>query len=268
MFKHRVITAIVLAVIGYYFITIATETAFLVLEALLLLLAIKEWSYLVKFNTFAKKFLMALALIVGVFVLYSVPTAAFGAIVVGWWLFAAYWVVAYQRKIIMWPTSSFILGLLGVLLIAPLFVSGYMLKRMDVTYEMHSLLFVIIVIALCDVMAYFFGKTIGNHLLASQVSPKKTWEGIVGGIVASSLLSVPVAYWCDVSDTVNPWMILPAIVIAATSILGDLTESVCKRNAGIKDSGNILPGHGGILDRFDSYTAGVPIAYLLLQFIK
>ena len=117
-------------------------------------------------------------------------------------------------------------------------------------------------------MAYFVGKTMGQRLLVSNVSPKKTWEGIVGGIVSSGLFAVPVAYWCKVSDTVDPLMILPGIAIAGISVLGDLTESVCKRNAGIKDSGNILPGHGGVLDRIDSYTAGVPIAYIIILLIQ
>lgn len=268
MLKQRAITGLLLAIVGYYFVTIASLTMFLLLEAFLFILVSLEWSKLAKFDTPIQKVTMSLVLLIGIAVLGYMPIYLFGIIVLSWWIFATYWVVSYQRGKIIWPSSTILLKLIGVMLVAPLFVSAYGLKHIDQVNDRHTLLFVIILIALCDVMAYFVGKTIGNHLLVSKVSPKKTWEGIVGGIVASGLLSVPVAYWCGVTDSVNPWMALPAIAIAGISVLGDLTESVCKRNAGIKDSGNILPGHGGILDRFDSYTAGVPIAYLLLHFIK
>lgn len=268
MLKDRIITGILLAFVGYYFILIAPLNVFLIIGCFLLLLMTLEWCKLIGFSSITQKLLMLMG-IVGCLAIFSVlPVWLFDLLVIVWWSFALYWIVAYQRQTIWWPTSSMVRGLLGIALIAPLFFSAYKLKQFDDIYKVHSLLFVVVVIAMTDVMAYFVGKTIGNHLLISRVSPKKTWEGIVGGVFASAVLSVPMAYWCSLSDTLNPWMVIPALFIAAASVLGDLTESVCKRNAGVKDSGTIFPGHGGLLDRFDSYTAGVPIAYLFLYFLK
>jgi phosphatidate cytidylyltransferase len=268
MFKQRLITGLILIVIGYYFITIASIKTFLLVEAFITILCALEWSKIAKYETAVQKITFLLALLIAIAALVYLPIYFFGSLVVCWWAFALYWVLAYQQNKIIWPSSPITLGLIGVLIIAPLLYSAYQLKFYDENYGSHSLLFVIILIALTDMMAYFVGKTMGNYKLADKVSPKKTWEGIIGGVVSTALLSVPIAYWCRVTETVNPWVILPAVIIAAVSVLGDLTESVCKRNAGIKDSGNILPGHGGVLDRFDSYTSGVPIAYLLLHFMR
>lgn len=268
MLKDRIITGILLAIAGYYFTIIAPLNIFIFIGSFLLLLITREWCKLVGFDSLIKQFLMLLGIILSLAILSVLPIWLFDFLVVGWWLFALYWVITYQRQTVLWPSSSLVRGLLGIALIAPLFYSAYKLKQFDDMYKVHSLFFVVVVIAMTDMMAYFVGKTIGNHLLISRVSPKKTWEGIVGGVFASSVLSVPMAYWCSLSDTLNPWMAIPALFIAASSVLGDLTESVCKRNAGLKDSGNLFPGHGGLLDRFDSYTAGVPIAYLFLQFVR
>jgi phosphatidate cytidylyltransferase len=113
-----------------------------------------------------------------------------------------------------------------------------------------------------DIGAYFAGRRFGRNKLAPRVSPGKTWEGVAGGLVAAALMAAVGVWWFDVSA--GRFIALCMVVVVA-SIVGDLTESLFKRHAGLKDSGTILPGHGGVLDRVDSVTAAAPVFLLGLQ---
>lgn len=125
-------------------------------------------------------------------------------------------------------------------------------------------LFLLMIIWGADVGAYFAGHAFGRHRLAPAVSPGKTWEGVVGGLVVSGGLGLAGAWWFGWSP---PATVALALVVAAVSVLGDLSESQFKRHAGVKDSGGILPGHGGVLDRIDSLTSGTPWYYLGLHLV-
>lgn len=117
-----------------------------------------------------------------------------------------------------------------------------------------------------DVFAYLVGCTIGRHRLCERLSPKKSWEGFFGGIAGAVLTGWAVSVW--VHGSVAMWCGLAALT-AVTGVAGDLVESMFKRSADVKDSGNILPGHGGMLDRFDSLLISTPFAfvYLLLYYL-
>lgn len=117
-----------------------------------------------------------------------------------------------------------------------------------------------------DTFAYLTGRVIGKHKLIERISPKKTWEGTVGGIVFALIVSYLISLYGEKSDTLF-WMI-SALIIAPCSILGDLLESLIKRSLKIKDSGSILPGHGGILDRFDATLFTVPFFFCWVIFYK
>ena len=106
-----------------------------------------------------------------------------------------------------------------------------------------------------DVGAYAFGRLLGRRKLAPAVSPGKTWEGVTGGLVTAGLAAGLAAAWVGVPAN---RLIVLAVATALISVLGDLTQSMFKRNVGLKDSGKLLPGHGGVLDRIDSLTAAVP----------
>jgi len=117
--------------------------------------------------------------------------------------------------------------------------------------------------ALCDAAAYAVGSTLGKHALASSVSPGKTWEGAAGGMAASILFAVILGIWFQLP--MQWWqMVVFGIIIGLFSQIGDLIESLLKRNVGAKDSGHLLPGHGGILDRIDSHLLVAPVAYYLI----
>lgn len=115
-----------------------------------------------------------------------------------------------------------------------------------------------------DTGAYLVGSTMGKHPLFERISPRKSWEGFFGGLAMTVLVSLLLPGWLGLADA-GGWMITAAI-ISVTGTLGDLVESMLKRSLGLKDSGSILPGHGGFLDRFDSVVIAFPLVYLYLSF--
>lgn len=112
-----------------------------------------------------------------------------------------------------------------------------------------------------DVFAYLVGVTMGKHRMCERLSPKKSWEGFVGGVLGSLAMGALGAWALDANYYV--WLGL-ALVVSITSVLGDLVESMFKRDAGVKDSGNFIPGHGGMLDRFDALIVSAPFAFFYL----
>lgn len=127
------------------------------------------------------------------------------------------------------------------------------------------LLGIFILIWASDTGAYVFGVSLGKHKLFKRISPKKTWEGFFGGVLISQLAAFLLSKYLVNLDYFH-WIIL-AVIIVVFGTIGDLVESMFKRSVGVKDSGNILPGHGGILDRFDSLLFTIPIIYTYLYFI-
>ena len=116
-----------------------------------------------------------------------------------------------------------------------------------------------------DVFAYLAGVTMGRHKMCERLSPKKSWEGFVGGVLGSLAVGTLAAYIFD--ESYGLWLGL-ALVVSLTSVVGDLVESMFKRDAGVKDSGNILPGHGGILDRFDAFILAAPFAFIYMIIVN
>ncbi|REC44837.1 phosphatidate cytidylyltransferase [Chryseobacterium sp. 5_R23647] len=122
-----------------------------------------------------------------------------------------------------------------------------------------EVIFLFILIWSSDTFAYLVGKFFGKHKMAPKISPKKTWEGYIGGVILTLILSYFVEQYQP--QLRGNWMVV-GFLIAAFAPLGDLVESQLKRNFGVKDSGNIIPGHGGVLDRLDSFLICVPVVYL------
>ena len=134
------------------------------------------------------------------------------------------------------------------------------------TWEPKAVLAFILIVWANDVCAYLVGMTCGRHKLCERISPKKSWEGFAGGIAGAVLAGWGLACWFGFEEGL--WAVLAAVV-AVSGVAGDLVESMFKRAAGVKDSGRVIPGHGGVLDRFDALLVAVPfgvIALLVMRF--
>jgi phosphatidate cytidylyltransferase len=166
-----------------------------------------------------------------------------------WWAFAFVLVLRYPRSF-----GSTFVALAGVVVLLP---SWALLVRLHGEGVLGARLAftVLLVVWAADVGAYAFGRLFGRRKLAPAVSPGKTWEGVTGGLVTAGLAAGLAAAWVGVpADR----LVVLGVATALISVLGDLTQSMFKRNVGLKDSGKLLPGHGGVLDRIDSLTAAVP----------
>ena len=175
--------------------------------------------------------------------------AALGAAML-WWFAALLWIVLAPAR-----GSRVAAGVAGLLTLVPASLAASWLYAGSPRGP-WLVLFVIALVGAADIGAFFAGRSFGRVPLAPRVSPKKTWEGVIGGFVAAALVA-----WLA-----NLFLRLPSVAFlalcAATvvlSIVGDLAESLFKRHAGLKDSGSLLPGHGGVLDRIDSLTAALPL---------
>jgi phosphatidate cytidylyltransferase len=156
--------------------------------------------------------------------------------------------------------------ILGVLYVV--FLGGHLVAtRTGFTQEVSAdlLSFFFLVLMGADTAAYYLGKTFGKHKLAPSISPGKSWEGVVAGLVVSLLMAALAHYWFFRDLPLK--LALPlAAVMTGLGIFGDLTESALKRGAGMKDAANLLPGHGGILDRLDSLLFNAPLIYYFGRF--
>jgi phosphatidate cytidylyltransferase len=166
----------------------------------------------------------------------------------GWWLIAFVWILRFPTTI-----PDRLVAVIGAFVLVP---SWFALVYLHGQGNGPVLVLTVLgVVSAADVGAYFAGRQWGRHKLAPNVSPKKTWEGAVGGLIAASWVA-GVAAW--LLDLPLAGLVLVGAVSAVVSIIGDLSVSMFKRNAGIKDSGNLLPGHGGVMDRIDSLSAAAP----------
>ncbi len=152
--------------------------------------------------------------------------------------------------------------LTGVLYVAAPLLWGRLVHRIDP----HWLLFVLVVNAVGDIAALYTGKSLGKHPLALHVSPHKTWEGTIGSIVFSTIAGTVYANVFLAGGPIPAEAAVLALVLNIAGQLGDLTESALKRGAGVKDSGKLLPGHGGILDRIDAFLFSAPVMYAYLHY--
>jgi len=158
------------------------------------------------------------------------------------------------------PIPAAVRWLCGVLVLVPLFVALLFLYSLAPQY----LLFALLIVWAADMGAYFAGKQFGRVKLAPGISPGKTWEGVFGGLLMVVIFSLVWAHYADLQVAV----LLPfCLAVGAVSVVGDLTVSMFKRTAGVKDSGRLFPGHGGVLDRVDSVAAAAPLFALGLTWL-
>ncbi len=170
-----------------------------------------------------------------------------------WWLVALAWITLAPRRVGRGSAAA-----AGICALVPAWVALARL-RLDGERGAEWVLFCLLLVWVADIGAYFTGRRFGRVRLAPRVSPAKTWEGALGGVVSCIPVAVAGSFWFSV-----PLGRFVALCLAAVgfSIVGDLTESLLKRFAGVKDSGRLFPGHGGVMDRIDSLTGAAPVLLL------
>ncbi|WP_075182130.1 phosphatidate cytidylyltransferase [Pantoea sp. 1.19] len=281
MLKSRLITALILIPVVIAALFLLPPAGFAITTLVICMLAAWEWGQLAGFVTRTQR--VWVAVLCGLLLslmLFTLPayqndvhTPRIGGALwaaLGWWLMALALVLSYPRSAAFWRGSSLLKLLFGLLTIVPFFWGMLALRQYhyqdDHTLGAWWLLYVMILVWGADSGAYLFGKLFGKHKLAPRVSPGKTWEGFFGGLLTSALIAWLFGTWAPL-NVAPATLLLCSVAAALASVLGDLTESMFKREAGIKDSGHLIPGHGGILDRIDSLTAAVPVFACLLLLV-
>ena len=273
MLGTRILTAVVLVPLVLAALFMLPPSGWGVVSLLVIVAAAAEWASLAGFRK-----AMWLVFVAGTFatgiVLLVAPSSGFAR---GWpdgivlaacgtatlfWLFVATPWLARRWK----PESRLPMAIAGWVVLIGAWVA-------IVELQAHSpwlVLAAMAIVWIADTAAYFAGRAFGRHKLAPQVSPGKTWEGVfgaLGAVAVYALVLVPFAGAGGYSGALSPMAVLAWVALVlglvALSIVGDLYESLLKRHAGVKDSGRLLPGHGGVLDRLDAMLAAMPAAALL-----
>jgi len=267
MLKQRIITSLVLTPFVIWGVFSMPAVYFSLFILLLVGLSSWEWGHLSGIeNSLFKGLYTAASLIVFVFLLWyiDITTRFFYVLLsisIAWWLYRIIRILFYrtatstdaplQRKGLNVATA--------MATIVALLIPFYSIVYLRNDYDFPGYLFYLLMtIWTADVFAYFSGKFLGKNKLAPHVSPGKTWEGVYGAFVGTSIGAIIgiLSFGFNLREGVLFFVL--TFIVVAISIFGDLSESLYKRQNAIKDSGNLLPGHGGILDRVDSLVAAAP----------
>ena len=277
MLKQRIITALVLLLALIAMTTSVSVEAFAQITGLLVLIGANEWAAFAQLGRKSRlAFVATLGLsLVGLAVGLGLAGGqgldvgfALGIALLGtlFWALMVGAIASYPKSVESWNDKSRI-SIMGMIALLGTWVGLVSLKAMLPNGALVIML--IIMVAAVDVGAFFTGKLLGKRKLAPALSPNKTWEGVWGGVALNLLVSLAFALLLDAY--VRPFSTLDfvafaglALVVAFFSVIGDLVESMLKRNCELKDSGSILPGHGGLLDRIDGLMAATPVSVAIL----
>ncbi|MCR3754877.1 MAG: CDP-diglyceride synthetase [Candidatus Westeberhardia cardiocondylae] len=284
--KNRLVSTIILApitIVVLFMFSLIQLTCFLLL---LNILSILEWNKLIIMSKIKKYICFAIFHVIPIILIilitfrtpkkifYQYIQYVFICITLTWWLGAFFLLLFYPKSAKIWKKSTTLQTLFGNLIIIPLFWSILILQQENY-FVLHNnsigtwkTLYVIILTWGLDSSYYLIGKTLGKHKMSKTISPKKTWEGLIGGIIISSIIHLIFQKYTILYYISHTTLNICFIIIVLATILGDLTESMFKRVANIKDTGKLIPGHGGILDRIDSLSAALPIFTCIALLIK
>ncbi|MCT6875076.1 phosphatidate cytidylyltransferase [Frischella perrara] len=279
MLIQRLLAALVLipiVIAGLFFLSISN---FAIVMLVIFALSSWEWAQFLHFTTKRSKSIFTILLTTLAAIIYYLPSYVYLPInifeiillsSIAWWSVALVLVLSYPKSVKLWGTSFFNKLLFAFFTLMPFSIA--MIQLRQINYGLNSyegaywLLYILVLVWATDSGAYFAGRLWGKHKLAPSVSPGKTIEGLMGGVASSIIIGLLVYYSHFFNAPFYPFMI-SSVVAIFSSVLGDLTESMFKREANIKDSGHLIPGHGGILDRIDSLTAAMPIFAAFILYI-
>lgn len=263
MLKTRIITAVILLLGFCADLFLASNAVFALVLGFVVAAAAWEWSRLCgvanEHVQTAYSCVVGLAVLVGLYIPYGAPWIQWLLLtgLLFWLAVPAVFYLNPTRDPIKAPDTMLLA--LGFWLFLVTAVSMQYLRSMAPHSSAWLLLYAFAIIWVMDSGAYFSGKRFGKNKLAPQISPGKTWEGVAGGLLATALLMIIVLIFADWAEGGRIKLVVATVFAAAASVLGDLYESRIKRAADMKDSSQMLPGHGGVLDRIDGVLAGMPI---------
>jgi len=261
MLKKRILSALVALVVLAIVLFVLPAIAARVFIAILFLAAAWEWGgFLFKEAQMAPRlsYVAFIGALIGILA-NNLPNDQVVDVVLKaalvWWFVALVWMFMFPT-----PIAKAVSWLCGALVMVPAWLA------LDSLYirSPDLLLFALLIVWVADIGAYFVGRGFGRVKLAPKISPGKTWEGVLGGLSAVLLLAAVASNYLQIEI---PVLVPFCLAVAMLSIVGDLTVSMFKRSAGVKDSGTLFPGHGGLLDRIDSVTAAAPLFALALTWI-
>ncbi|MGR9105495.1 MAG: phosphatidate cytidylyltransferase [Gammaproteobacteria bacterium] len=285
MLLTRVITASILGPLVIWAVISLSNDLFSLIWALVVVLCAWEWSKLSGLQTLIAQTLFILAVVVGFvpfwystdivanianfledsdLLQYSLLVDWFGVPAVVFWLMASVILKNKEKRLLQSRPSVRIKLAVGWFLLVTAWV---FFVRLRIYHGYEFVVFLLILIWAADVLAYFIGRAFGKTKLAPLISPGKTMAGMYGALAAGLLVALVMVFYNDFRPTIKVDFILLSLLTVHISIYGDLGISLAKRWRGVKDSGNILPGHGGMLDRLDSLIAAIPVFYTGLMLI-
>jgi len=237
--------------------------------AIIAVLVISSWEFsnLIKIRSWLAKASYVVVLIAAAYYLNQEPLLLMPLLIVTllWWFINSFWIISFPRHTRYWKNYLAIRLANGFFFFVPLLVALSALHQIDSTL----VLLLLALIWAADSGAYFVGRAIGKNKLLPHVSPGKTIEGVAGGTLFSLGVMFIYVFFGYENATFEQYFFygVLSLIVTFASILGDLFESLHKRVAGVKDSGVLLPGHGGLFDRIDSLTASAPIFFLAYSFL-
>lgn len=263
MLKQRILTALVLLPVALGGFFLLEGGWFALFIGAVVSLGGWEWARMGGLQAQWQRVAYGLFVALVLFVFYLSPGVApwvLGLSVI-WWALATFLVLTYPGSATHWDNVASKL-VIGLLILLPAWQGLILLKQ----WALGNWLIVMVMVLVwaADIGAYFSGRAFGKRKLAPQVSPGKSWEGAYGGLALSLLITLGVSLYRHMGVLEVLLALIGAALVVFISVVGDLTESMFKRRAGIKDSSQLLPGHGGVMDRIDSLTAAVPLFAVLL----
>lgn len=288
MLKERILSAIFMIIAVLAAIFWLSPLPLTLLSAAIIVAAMWEWAQFAGFKRPVPRAITAMVTIcLLLFIIFAntdyiratrfltdetTPILFLGCI---WWIIAFMLVVTYPKSAKIWGKSIVAKFLFGFATLIPFFIGVLALRFYNYTLNPYQgtylFLYVCLLVWGADSGAYFVGRAFGKRKLAPKVSPGKSWEGVIGGLITSGIIAFVFLQLTPSNVFGRELATLPFILVSiatvAISILGDLAESMFKRQAGIKDSSQLIPGHGGILDCIDSLTAAIPFFATFFFFV-
>ncbi|KAA1171144.1 phosphatidate cytidylyltransferase [Marinobacter salinexigens] len=268
MLKTRIITALILAPIAIGGIFFLPPLGFALFTGVIISIGAWEWANMSGISGQGGRVAYGALVAAVLYGLINVPAVEVLWLSLVWWFLCFMLVRSYPKGSEKWggvPARA----IMGLFVLVPAWIGLNHLRTGGLSFgsidnNLLLILYVFCVVWVADIGAYFAGRAFGKAKLAPRVSPGKSWAGVWGGLAAVGVFAAVASMLASASGSDTLLLVVASLITGLVSVLGDLLESMLKRFRGIKDSSQLLPGHGGIMDRIDSLTAAIPVFALII----